>query len=101
VRTLGGTVGEIGQIVQGEAVLEHGVPAVFFLRDSVPGTYSVTGMAQGHYGLHADQAGAFRLLPSSHLPEFVNIDEEAAVARLRDKTVADCERLVGEQLRAR
>jgi hypothetical protein len=101
IRTLGGDVGEFGQIVHGEAEIERDVPAVFFLRDSVPGTYGVTGMAQGHYRLRADRGGAYRLLPSSNLAEFARENPLAAVNRLRDVTVADCERLISEEMRPR
>lgn len=52
VATLGGTVGEIGQIVDGEPNLEVGTPALLFLRrDASPGTFIVTGRAQGQYDL--------------------------------------------------
>jgi hypothetical protein len=101
VRTLGGEVGDIGQIVQGEAEIQRNVPAVFFLRDSLAGVFAVTGMAQGHYALRADREGTHRLLPGRNLNEEVLADPMAAVARLRDKTLVDCEHLIVEEMRPR
>jgi hypothetical protein len=101
LRTLGGDVGEIGQLVQAEAELERDKPAVFFLRDSVPGTYGVTGMAQGHYRLRADRGGIYRLLPGGNLAGLVKATPDAAITRLRDRTVADCEQLIAEEMRPR
>lgn len=101
VRTLGGEMGEIGQVVQGEAELERDVPAVFFLRDSISGLYGVAGMAQGHYRLRADERGAYRLLPGRNLAELVRDEPMAAVTRLREKTLVECERLIAEEMRPR
>jgi hypothetical protein len=101
VRTLGGEMGELGQLVQGEAELERDIPAVFFLRDSISGLYGVTGMAQGHYRLRADDRGAYRLLPGRSLAELVKDEPMAAVTRLRDKTIAECEQLIAEEMRPR
>jgi hypothetical protein len=101
VRTLGGEMGEISQIVPGEAELEREKPAVFFLRDSVPGSYGVAGMAQGHYRLRSDGSGAFRLLPARNMAELIEQHPLAAVTRLRDKTVAECEHMIAEELQPR
>lgn len=51
VRTLGGSVGHIGQRVEGEAVLVPAQSALMFLAARADGTHSVVGMAQGHYPL--------------------------------------------------
>src|SRR4051812_46114790 len=51
VRTLGGQVGDIGQHVDGEAVLVPAQQGVLFLRGRVDGTHSVVGMGQGHFPL--------------------------------------------------
>lgn len=53
VRTLGGQVGDIGQIAHGEAVLPLDKPVLLFLRPTLaeakapPGALSVVGMSQG------------------------------------------------------
>ncbi len=53
IRTLGGVVGDIGQITHGEAVLPLDKPLMLFLRalpsgnKAAPGSMVVTGMAQG------------------------------------------------------
>ena len=52
-RTLGGRVGDIGQQVEGEAVLAGKQPATFFLKRRPDGTYVIVGMAQGHYVIEA------------------------------------------------
>lgn len=63
VRTLGGAVGKIGQVVSGEARLDLGAPSLLFLA-SADGALVVTGMAQGHYRIVRDEGGATRLAPS-------------------------------------
>ncbi len=98
VRTLGGRVGDIGQVVHGEAELEVDKPAVFFVRPAVSGSFALTAMAQGHYALGEDERGVFRLSPSPKLADFIRRDPSSAVSRLRGKSVADCERLVLEAL---
>lgn len=71
IRTLGGQVGDIGQVVEGEAVLIVGQPALIFVYRGVHGTLSVTGMAQGHYPLIADAHGTLRLHASPRLARLV------------------------------
>lgn len=64
VRTLGGEVGDVGQHVDGEAVLTTSKPALLFLRALADGTHAVVGMAQGHYPLDTPSDGTpIRLLP--------------------------------------
>lgn len=60
VRTLGGSVGEIGQWVSGEATLKHGGRALLFLQKFGP-SIVVTAMAQGHYPVVTDETGQTRL----------------------------------------
>ncbi len=59
VRTLGGKVGKIGQIVSGEAEISLDSRALFFLADvdngAGRGVTIVTGMAQGHFPI--DETG--------------------------------------------
>lgn len=72
VRTLGGHVGDIGQHVDGEAVLVPARPGLFFLRAIDGGTHAVVGMSQGLYPLEAAQGGApLRLLTPQGLGRLV------------------------------
>jgi hypothetical protein len=63
VRTLGGAVGDIGQSVSGEAQIATGSKSILFLQKSGDAVV-VTGMAQGHFPLVADEKGTSRLSPS-------------------------------------
>lgn len=63
VRTLGGTVGDLGQAVSGEAQLATGSKAVLFLMKRGDVTM-VAGMAQGHYPVVNDEKGVARLKAS-------------------------------------
>jgi hypothetical protein len=78
VRTMGGDVGNIGQVVDGEAVLTVGRPSLLFLHPasaipgdegsaltSHPATYTVTARAQGQFAVVADAAGELRVRRSS------------------------------------
>ena len=100
VRTLGGTVGDIGQLVHGEARLELGEQAVVFLAPSRDGVLGVTGMAQGHYPLSFDTARIARLRPSPDMPALVDI-KDCAVQRLVSRTVVEAEQMVSEIMLAR
>jgi hypothetical protein len=57
VRTLGGEVGDIGQHVDGEAVLSPQRSALLFLRWLPGGAHGVVGMAQGQYPLEMPSGG--------------------------------------------
>ncbi len=98
VRTLGGRVGDIGQIVHGEAELTLGQSSVFFLHDFDAGLFRITAMAQGHYPLIDDNEGNKRLTTSPKLADFVSPDPHCAVNKLRGKTVSAAERLLLETL---
>lgn len=64
ISTRGGTVGNIGQSVEGEPVLQVGAPAVAFLREGVTddeaksatGVFAVAGRAQGYFPVTEDAA---------------------------------------------
>ncbi|CAN5150141.1 hypothetical protein BH09MYX1_BH09MYX1_43340 [soil metagenome] len=59
VQTLGGEVGDVGQLVEGEPNLVVGKSFLVFLRPSpAAGTYWVTARAQGQFPLRADGSGA-------------------------------------------
>jgi hypothetical protein len=49
VRTLGGVVGKIGQVVDGEAVFSPGRSSLVFLRPGGAGAFDVTARGQGQY----------------------------------------------------
>ncbi len=49
VRTMGGVVGKIGQIVEGEAVFADGLQSLLFLRSGPAGSFEVTARAQGQF----------------------------------------------------
>ena len=63
VRTLGGSVGDIGQHVEGEAVLAPEKPSLLFLRTFPDGTHAVVGMSQGQFPLETPSDGPIRLMP--------------------------------------
>src|ERR1700722_4227269 len=54
VRTMGGVVGKVGQIVDGEAVLTPGQGGLLFLHPGPPGAYVVTARGQGQFPLVQD-----------------------------------------------
>ncbi len=92
VRTLGGRVGELGQLVHGEAQLVLGDRSVLFLMPG-RGALAVTAMAQGHYPLRRDPSGLERLRRSPTLAELVD-QAGSAVKRLHGQSVADARSLV-------
>ena len=57
IRTLGGSIGDIGQQVDGEAVLAPGQPGLFFLRQLADGPHGVVGMSQGQFTLDSPSVG--------------------------------------------
>jgi hypothetical protein len=114
IRTLGGTLGHIGQTVEGEAELTVGHPCLLFLRPAVtlhsatpgdapvplPGVWSVTERAQGQFPVvrHAD--GVLRLVRSfgvdGALPPFGRPQALLAMDALHDVKVADATALVSK-----
>jgi hypothetical protein len=92
VRTLGGRVGELGELVHGEALLQLGERSVLFVMPSRD-TLTVTGMAQGHYPLFKDVRGAERLLRSREARELVN-EAGAAVQRLPGLQLPEARKLL-------
>ncbi|HVJ16754.1 MAG TPA: hypothetical protein VM686_15040 [Polyangiaceae bacterium] len=93
VRTLGGTVGKLGQVVHGEADLLLNEDCVAFLMPDRDGMLGVTAMAQGHYPLASDSSGVVRLNPSRQLSVLLD-DKTSAVARLRGRSVLEARELV-------
>jgi hypothetical protein len=100
LRTLGGRVGDIGQLVHGEARFELGTSSVIFVTPDQDGVLGITAMAQGHYPLHADPDDVVRLRASPNMPSLTRVDG-SAVQRLVSRTVVEAEGLVSEIMHAR
>jgi hypothetical protein len=96
VRTLGGEIGEFGELVNGEAQLRAGDSTLVFLRRGRDGAHLVTGRAQGHYPLRSDR-GVVRLRQSPVLPELLNADG-GAVRRLVGRTLTEARAMVRESV---
>jgi hypothetical protein len=92
VRTLGGRIGELGELVHGEAVLRLGERSVLFVMPSRE-VLTVTAMAQGHYPLRQDAKGTERLRRSREARELVG-EAGAAVKRLPGLQVAEARSLL-------
>ena len=58
VRTLGGVVGKVGQIVDGEPVFSPGRPSLVFLRPSAVGALEVTARGQGQFPIVGSSGSA-------------------------------------------
>jgi hypothetical protein len=104
VRTLGGQVGDIGQHVDGEAVLVPARPALMFLAARADGTHAVVGMGQGHYPLETriDQPVRVSVPQGGHLVEKLNpaqIDHPPARSVLPGCTLDEVAQLIGSARR--
>ncbi|MDP9001502.1 MAG: hypothetical protein M3O46_15480 [Myxococcota bacterium] len=66
VRTMGGVVGKIGQIVEGEAVLTPGETSLLFVRAAPIGTLEVTARGQGQFPVLASSANSPPRVVRSH-----------------------------------
>lgn len=97
VRTLGGRVDGIGQIVHGEALPRIDRAATYFLSPLGSAAFTVTGMAQGHYPLQVDPKGIRRLRASARLEELQGI-EGSAVRLLDRRTLPEVESLIVREL---
>lgn len=97
VRTLGGSVGDRGQVVHGEAVVALGRRAALFLHDVAPDVLAVTGMAQGHYPVEPDLQGVARLRAATGDLELLDMPD-AAVHRLHGSSFAEAEAVLSEEL---
>jgi len=94
VRTLGGRMGEIAQLVPGEARLELGQVCLLFLRKDRGGLLRVAGMAQGQYPLWRDAAGTLRLRASQNLDHVLDPSGSGAVKQLSGRALSEAEGLV-------
>ena len=77
VRTLGGSIAGVGELVHGQAQLLLGEPCVAFLLQGPDGLHYVNGMAQGHYPLRGAER---RLTRSADLPQILDFDSSAVKA---------------------
>ncbi len=93
VRTLGGRIGDLGEIVHGEAELALNETSLVFLMLDPDGVELVTGMAQGHYPVALDRAGVPRLQLSRNLPQLIG-GPTSAVAQLTGKPFSDASALI-------
>ena len=80
VRTLGGQVGDIGQVVHGEALLRIHEACLLFLHTNTDPSERVVAMAQGHYPILTDSAGVRRLGSSPNLPHLLGNAQSAVHA---------------------
>jgi hypothetical protein len=92
VRTLGGVVGKIGQLVEGEAVFVPGQASLLFLHDGTAGSLVVTARGQGQFPVaEADAQHPARVVRSKDvgalLPPQVNVS--SARQRLAAEVVHD------------
>jgi hypothetical protein len=97
IRTLGGKVGRVGQIVHGEALLRIGEDNLVFVRQHRNGSHVVTARAQGQYLLRADDRGTRRLERSPRVANLVN-EQDSAAHVLVGRTVSEARRLVRDAL---
>ncbi len=96
IRTLGGRVGKIGQIVHGAATLTIGELALLFLKPDGAGRERITAMAQGHFPVRKDDQGVRRLYPSPRLSSLIGKSKHSAVAQLVKQPVSDGSAIVRE-----
>lgn len=97
IRTLGGRVGELGQLVHGEARLRIAARGVLFVMPT-QGALAVTAMAQGHYPLKRDSAGIELLDRSPATTELLD-EADSAVRRLTGLRVKDARSLVQQAVK--
>ena len=93
LRTLGGRLDGVGELVHGQPTLQLGTRAVGFLKLSRDRqVWWMTGMAQGHFPL-SDASQIARLLASPNLPDIVQ-PEASAVRRLVGLRLGEARELV-------
>jgi hypothetical protein len=96
VRTLGGNVGHIGQIVEGQATFALGSASLLFVRlhvDPLTKTRSdafvVVDSAQGQFPIVASDGRAPRLVRASNVGALMDPLNRTAGARLASDVLAD------------
>jgi hypothetical protein len=93
VRTLGGSIGQTGELVHGQAQLVIGEPCVAFLLQGPDSLHYVNGMAQGHYPLRG--RAAKQLASSPDLPKILDFDNSAVKALVGSELGAASQRIRG------
>jgi hypothetical protein len=91
VRTLGGTIGKVGQLVPGEARLALGERCLVFLAGFV-GTHLVTALGLGHYPISAAR-GRSRLRCSDEISK-LGARRGSAVSLLADRELSSALSLI-------
>lgn len=66
VRTMGGVVGNLGQLVDGEPVLQKDKTSLLFLRKFKTGSFEVSARGQGQYPVVVDEKTKVRKIVRSH-----------------------------------
>jgi hypothetical protein len=105
IRTMGGVVGNIGQIVEGEAVLTAGRPALIFLSPpldpearSMTDIFEVTARAQGAFPLARDENEARRVIRASSIGALMPPPPERIARAARRLGAAGAPRLARDVL---
>jgi hypothetical protein len=93
VRTLGGKVGDVGELVHGQAQLALDEPCVAFLLQGPDGLHYVNAMSQGHYPLRG--SGTRLLRASPDLPKVLGFDDSAVKALVGSELGAATARVRG------
>jgi hypothetical protein len=102
VRTMGGIVGKIGQIVEGEAILAPGQASLLFVRAGPAGTFEVTARGQGQFPIVHGDANTLPRVVRSHAvgalmaPQLLVSSASARLAAnvMHDRSVDDVAREV-------
>jgi hypothetical protein len=87
VRTLGGSVGDLAQWVEGEPTIVPGEPCLLFLQPSSSGTFRVSARAQGQFGVRRDESGRPFLTGSAGLGTL--LEDPTANQRLVPSAVSE------------
>lgn len=97
VRTMGGVVGRIGQMVDGEAVFQKDKPSLLFLRKMKTGSYEVTARGQGQYPILVDEKTKARTLSRSFAagvllpPHEKTAEQQAQASGVQTQSIAPVE----------
>ncbi len=93
VRTLGGKMGKLAELVHGEAELWLHEACLLFVQANPDGIDQVTAMAQGHYPLARDEGGMPRLRASRNMPHLLG-GPNSAVALLSGLSMQQARNLI-------
>ena len=95
VRTLGGVLDGAGELVHGQAEFSRAAQCLTFLTRGPDDSLWVTGMAQGHYPLHAAKDAEPSLSASPHLPTLHDF-QHSAVRALVGQNLRNARHLIEE-----